>query len=73
MANEGYVLYKKHFGMCHGINKKGKPDIPDFTQEEMNTYMAQITYKKSKHEEVQGATKLELQKIFVFLDYRKKD
>lgn len=39
----------------------------------MNTYMAQITYKKSKHEEVQGATKLELQKIFVFLDYRKKD
>lgn len=73
MADEGYLLYKKHCGMCHGITKKGKDNIPDFTQEEMDTYMAQIDYKKSKHEQVQGVSKTDLQKIFVFLDYRKKE
>ena len=66
-AKEGYVLYKKHCGMCHGITRKGKDAIPDFSKEDLDTYEAEFTYKKTKHDEVKGLVSEDLKKNIGFL------
>lgn len=76
MANleKGKQLYIKYCSDCHGIFKKGKDSIPDFTNKEIADYT--VAYKANDSKNHAAAKKLlpeEMSMIITFLQLRKID
>jgi len=71
---KGKELYKMYCSECHGIFKKGKETIPDFTNREIADYT--VAFKASDKRNHAVAKKLlpeEMSMIITFLQLRKID
>ncbi|MFY0644247.1 MAG: cytochrome c [Bacteroidia bacterium] len=73
MAADGFELYKKYCGECHGITHKGKDDMPNFTKDEIDAYNdAYELGDPTNHAVIYELTEKDVEYIFLFLEFRKK-
>src|SRR5690349_15451137 len=73
LCEKGRVLYDINCATCHNVKVKGRPVIPDFTQEQLHEYELRIS--NPQHESKIPDTKVtteELGNICFFLTYKKK-
>ena len=68
----GYQLYKPNCSKCHGIFKKGKDGIPNFTAKQLDVYKARHELRDStNHAYSIGMSQEDLSAIIHFLMLRK--
>lgn len=73
-CEKGRALYSINCAGCHNTVVKGKPVIPDFSQEKLIGYELRVS--NAKHESNMPDTKVtaeELGLIMTFLSYKKKN
>jgi hypothetical protein len=71
---KGEILYKVNCAKCHGIYKKGKESVPNFTKTQIDNYNAMYIRGDPKNHSV--AAKLsqdQMYYILTFLRLRKMD
>lgn len=74
LCEKGRLLYKEHCTGCHGIFKKAKDGIPDFTKQQIDMYKAKASLRDpTNHAVLQNMPFEQLDAIQLFLLYRKKD
>ena len=72
--DKGSKLFKTNCGSCHGIFTKGKKNIPNFTDQQIESY--KMLYKLRDPKNHAFAKKLipeEMEQIAVFLKFIKTD
>jgi len=73
-GENGFELYKKFCGNCHGINTKGQKGIPNFTNEQLEDYNLRWQMGQgSSHIGLDELSDNQLDNILIFLQYRKRD
>ena len=71
---KGKELFKIHCSECHGIFKKGKDSIPNFTNKEIVDYtVAFKAFDKKNHAVAKKLLPEEMSMIVTFLQLRKVD
>jgi len=71
--DKGSKLYKSSCSGCHGIFKKGKDSIPNFSEKQINLYKARHELKDPKnHAFAQKMPQEDLDAILNFLLLRKR-
>lgn len=70
---KGEVLYKANCASCHGIFTKGKKDIPNFTQTQLDNYSARfLKGDPLNHAVARKMSEEQLNQVVVFLAYKKQ-
>lgn len=71
--DHGHELYKEFCSSCHGIHGKGKENIPNFTNAQLDMYAAKFKIQTTPvHGFVNQLSYDELENILNFLRYRSK-
>ena len=71
-ANNGFILYKKYCGPCHGITHNGKDSIPNFSKEQIDDYDLRIQMGMGPtHGKLTELSDKQLNNIMSFLLFRK--
>jgi len=69
--NRGHKLYKAHCSGCHGIFTKGKDGIPDFSNEQIDSYgVAFIRRDPKNHAVAMNLSSEQIEEILTFLHMR---
>jgi len=72
LLDKGAALYKRNCSKCHGIFSKGNDTIPNFTNQQMESYKARFNLSHPKsHEFTEKMLSEDLDAIFYFLNNRK--
>ncbi len=68
----GRDLYKENCSGCHGIFGKSKDSIPDFSQQQLDTYKAKLSITDAdNHGIAQKLSYEDIEAILHFLSYKK--
>jgi cytochrome c2 len=71
---KGKKLFKTNCSKCHGIFKKGKDSIPNFTNKEITDYATAFkAFDKKNHAVAKKLLPEEMSMIITFLQLRKID
>jgi cytochrome c553 len=72
--DRGRVLYKENCSECHGIFKKGKDGIPNFSKQQLDAYNAKFIRGDAKNHAVARQMSLDqMNSILMFLRFHKLD
>ena len=72
LLNRGASLYKSNCSKCHGIFSKGKDTIPNFTNQQIESYKARFNLSHPEsHPFAEKMLSEDLDAIFYFLSNRK--
>jgi mono/diheme cytochrome c family protein len=72
LFNKGKVLYKENCSECHGIFTKGKDNVPDFTNQQLDNYSARyIKGDLKNHAVARQMSPEQLNNVLLFLRYKK--
>ena len=72
--NKGKMYYKEYCAECHGIFTKGKENVPNFTNEQINNYSGRMKRRDPKiHGSVLKMSDEQMEEVITFLQLRKHD
>jgi mono/diheme cytochrome c family protein len=72
LFKKGEVLYKANCSDCHGIFTKGKDNIPNFTNQQLDNYSTRFIRGDVKnHAVVRNMSPEQLNNVLLFLRYKK--
>ena len=72
MLEHGQKLYKIHCTRCHGIFKKSKDSIPDFSKTQIENYeLAALREDQTNHAMMEKIRPYDLDMIMQFLTFRR--
>jgi mono/diheme cytochrome c family protein len=72
LFNKGKVLYKANCSECHGIFTKGKDNVPDFTNQQLDNYSSRyIKGDLKNHAVARQMSPEQLNNVLLFLRYKK--
>lgn len=73
LFEQGRELYKIHCAECHGIFKRGKDNIPNFSKEQFDNYNARfLSGDPTNHAVAKKLSVDQMNAIVMFLRYKKR-
>ena len=72
--NKGKKLFKANCAECHGVFNKGKDNVPNFTNAQINNYSARVLRRDPKiHGAVLKMSAEQMNDVLTFLRYKKPE
>ena len=72
ILDKGKILYKTNCSDCHGIFTKGKDNIPNFTNTQIDNYSARFLRRDPKnHAVLRNMSPEQMEDVLLFLRYKR--
>ncbi|MBK9271561.1 MAG: cytochrome c [Saprospiraceae bacterium] len=70
--NQGKDLYKINCSSCHGIYSRARDNSPDFTNQQLDTYLSKLKMESSdQHSMTEHISYNDMEAILHFLTYKR--
>jgi mono/diheme cytochrome c family protein len=71
-CSKGQVLYKEYCGDCHGITTKGRTNVPNFTNKQLDNYQLKFLQRDpTNHAVARQMNAEQVRQVFTFITFSK--